>query len=209
MELFIVLCITKFTIHMLRENLVDKRIILASKSPRRQFLLKELGIDFEIRTKDTDESFSNSLKREEVAYYLAKKKADAFYNELFSDEILITADTIVCIDDLIVNKPVDKKDAIKMLTNLSGKVHTVYTGVCILSTQKSIVFTDKTNVHFSNFTKEEIEFYIDTYQPYDKAGAYGAQEWLGYVGIEKIEGSYFNVMGLPTHRIYKELLNFN
>jgi septum formation protein len=194
---------------LLKEKLVGKNIVLASKSPRRQFLLKEMGIDFEVRTKDTDESFSAELKREEVAYYLAKKKAEAFFFELKSNEILITADTIVCLENLVINKPSNKIEAIEMLTNLSGKMHTVFTGVCIASNQKNIVFTDKTDVYFNVFSQNEIEFYVDNYKPYDKAGAYGAQEWLGYIGIEKIEGSYFNVMGLPTHRIYKELMNFN
>ena len=187
---------------------LNKKIILASQSPRRHFLLKELGFDFEIVSKDIPEDFPADLKREEIPLYLCQLKAKAFESELLSDSLLITADTIVWINDRVLNKPKDKNDAIKMLQMLSGAMHEVITAVCLKTKEKAITFFDLTQVYFKKLSMEEIEFYIDNFQPYDKAGAYGAQEWIGYVGIEKIEGSYFNVMGLPIQKLYEKLNQF-
>lgn len=199
---------------MLKEKLRKYNLILASKSPRRQFLLKEIGLDFEVRTKDVDESFPHKLKAGKIALYLCKKKADAFKDELKPNDLLITADTIVWVSGKAFNKPADYKEAVKMLKMLSGKMHTVYTGVCITSPPAPLLkergakgksFVVSTKVFFKKLTAEEIDFYIRTYKPYDKAGAYGAQEWIGYVGVEKIIGSYFNVMGLPVKELYEQL----
>ena len=183
-------------------------LILASGSPRRHFLLKELGLKFEIRTKETDESFPTELKAEQIALFLAEKKANAFSSEQKKKELVITADTIVWINGQVLNKPVDHADAFRMLKMLSGKMHEVFTGVCLLTTEKKKSFFSATKVYFRELSDEEIDFYISTYKPYDKAGAYGAQEWIGYVGVEKIEGSYFNVMGLPLRELYDELSAF-
>jgi septum formation protein len=187
---------------------IPYKIVLASKSPRRQFLLKELGLDFELRTLEVEEDFPETLAREEIPLYLCEHKAAAFYNDLADDELVITADTIVWINGKVMNKPADRAEAIAMLTELSGNVHQVYTGVCLQSLYKKAVFYDMTAVHFKTLSPDEIAYYVDKYQPYDKAGAYGAQEWIGYVAIDKIEGSYFNVMGLPVHKLYNELLKF-
>lgn len=189
-------------------NLADKKIILASKSPRRQELLKGLGLDFEIRTKDVDETFPSTLEPLKVPAFLAEKKADAFFAELNQNEILITSDTLVFIENEILEKPLSFEDAQKMLRKISGKTHTVITAVCISTLNKRVVFSDQTNVTFSNLTNDEIDFYITNYKPYDKAGSYGAQDWIGLVGIKKLEGSYFTVMGLPVHRLYQELKEF-
>lgn len=185
-----------------------KKIILASKSPRRQQLLKGLELEFEVRTKEVDESFPEDLKANEIPLYLAKFKAEAFRSELKPDEILITADTIVWIDQKALNKPQDRSEAIQMITELSGRTHSVFTGVCLTSLEKQVVFCDETQVTFSTLSAPEIAHYVDHYKPYDKAGAYGAQDWIGFVGIQKIVGSYFNVMGLPVHMLFQELKNF-
>jgi septum formation protein len=185
-----------------------QHIILASKSPRRQQLLKELGWEFTILTKDIDESFPDDLKREHVALYLCEHKAKAFNDVLSDDTIVITADTIVCLDDLIINKPEDANDAHRMLRLLSGRQHDVYTGVCISSPDKTKSFFVKSSVFFKELSNEEIDYYITVYRPFDKAGAYGIQEWIGFIGIEKIEGSYFNVMGLPVKEVYEAVLSF-
>ena len=190
-------------------NLKKKPLILASKSPRRQYLLNELGLQFEVRTKEVDESFPANLKAQEIPLYLCKKKADAFNNELNENTIVITADTIVWIDGQVLNKPENFDDAVRMLKLLSGKMHEVYTGVCLRSKEKTKSFYALTKVYFKTLSQEEIEYYINNYNPYDKAGSYGAQEWLGYIAIEKIEGTYFNVMGLPIKELYEELLAFN
>ncbi len=182
------------------------KIILASKSPRRSFLLKEAGFDFEIRTRDTDESYPADLAVDEVAAYIAQKKADAVKDFLVNDEIIITADTIVIMEGKIYEKPKDYEDALRILQEISGKMHRVITGVCILSKDKQQVFSDVTEVFISEMTDKEIRHYLDTCQPFDKAGSYGIQEWLGYVKVARINGSYANVMGLPVHRVY-EVLN--
>lgn len=193
---------------MLKEKLSKYNLILASKSPRRQFLIKELGLDFEILTKDVDESFPKKLKGKNITLYLSKKKAEAFRNELKPNDLLITADTIVWINNKVLNKPSDFMEAVKMLKLLSGKMHTVYTGVTLMSALKQKTFFAETKVFFKKLSEKEIDFYVTNYKPYDKAGAYGAQEWIGYVGVKKIIGSYFNVMGLPVKELYEELVKF-
>jgi septum formation protein len=190
------------------ENIKKYKFILASKSPRRQYLLNELGLNFEVHTKEVDESFSPDLTAENIPLYLCKKKADAFDEELADNTIVITADTIVWIEGQVLNKPENYEDAVRMLRLLSGKMHEVYTGVCLKSKNKITTFYALTKVYFKTLTQEEIEYYINNYNPYDKAGAYGAQEWIGYIAVEKIEGTYFNVMGLPLKELYEELLKF-
>ncbi len=193
---------------MLTEKLKNNHLILASGSPRRQHFLKELKLDFEIRLKEVDEVYPNHLKREEITDYLSKLKASPFKNELKESDILITADTIVWLDNKAIGKPKNEIDAQVMLAKLSAKTHEVISSVCITSNEKQVVFNDITQVTFKELSKNEMEFYIKEYQPFDKAGSYGIQEWIGYIGIEKIEGSYFNVMGFPVHKFYRELLNF-
>lgn len=190
------------------KDLKKYNLILASKSPRRQYLMKELGLDFDVHTKEVDESFPENLKAQEIPLYLCQKKADAFDEELTDNNIVITADTIVWIDNQVLNKPENFEDAVRMLKLLSGKKHEVYTGVCLKSKHKTKTFYALTNVYFKELSHEEIEYYINNFNPYDKAGAYGAQEWIGYIAVEKIEGSYFNVMGLPVRELYEELLKF-
>jgi septum formation protein len=182
-------------------------LILASSSPRRQFLMKEAGFQFTIQSPDIDESFSADMPVEEVAKYLAEKKALVLLPKI-DKEIIVASDTVVILGKIILNKPKDRNEAIEMLQLLSGQTHRVITAVCLLSKVKMVCFDDRTDVTFKKLTLEEIEFYIDTCKPYDKAGAYGAQDWLGMVGIEKINGSYFTVMGLPMHRVYEELNSF-
>ena len=191
---------------MLNEKFKNHKIILASGSPRRQQFLKELDIDFEIRLKEIEEIYPNHLQAEEITDFLAKLKANAFENELKENEILITSDTIVWLKNQALGKPTDASHALKMLTEMSGKTHEVITSVCIKTNQKEIVFHDKTSVSFASLTSQEIEYYLKNYKPFDKAGSYGIQEWIGLVAIEKIEGSYANVVGLPTHKLYSELL---
>lgn len=184
------------------------RIILASSSPRRQQLMREAGFVFEIRTKDTAEIYPAEMKVEEIPEYLAGLKASAFKEELKEKELLVTADTIVSIHGKMIGKPRDREDAIRILNELSGNKHTVITGLCLTThaLQRSCsVFTD---VYFRPLAEEEILYYVDKYQPYDKAGAYGIQEWIGYTGIERIDGSFYNVMGLPVQTLYCELKKF-
>lgn len=182
-------------------------IILASQSPRRKELLKQLDLPFEVRTKDIDESFPSNFRPEAAAVYIAEKKANSFLDPL-DKELLIAADTLVAIDQEIFGKPKDSDDAFRMLRLLSGNVHEVITGVALLHQKKIYSFFEKTLVYFKHLTDEEIAYYIETYQPFDKAGAYGIQEWIGMVGVERIEGSYNNVVGLPTARLYHELHTF-
>ena len=191
---------------MMFKNLINKKIILASKSPRRQELLKGLGISFEIKTKKIDEDFPNTIDASNVAAFLAQKKAKTF--ELSIDEILITSDTTVLLTDRILNKPQNTEEAIEMLKSLSGKPHKVCTGVCIKSIEKEVLFSDFTSVTYKPLSTDEIEYYIKHFKPFDKAGSYGIQEWIGFIGIEKIEGCYYNVMGLPLSKLYQELLDF-
>lgn len=180
-------------------------IILASKSPRRQELLRLMDVDFRIVLKDVDESYPDTLTPEEIAVYIAEKKAKAF-DESVEDEIVLTADTIVSIDGHILGKPESTAHAAEMLHMLSGKVHKVITGVCILYKHKYNLFHDVSEVFFRKLTADEINFYVEKYQPLDKAGAYGIQEWIGLTGIERINGSYTNVVGLPTEKLYQQLI---
>lgn len=184
------------------------RLILASKSPRRQQLLSGLGFNFEIVTREVDESFPSNLKAQEIPLYLSKIKAEAFSDLLDNNTVVLTADTVVWINDKVLNKPENEEEAYEMLKLLSGNMHEVFTGVTISSVFKQQSFFNKTNVYFKELSDEEIWHYIKKYEPFDKAGAYGAQEWIGYIAIEKIEGSYFNVMGLPVKEVYEELIKF-
>jgi septum formation protein len=187
---------------------ISWNIILASKSPRRQNLLKELGFDFEIITKEVEEIYPPELKKEQVAVFLSELKASAFEENLKDNDLVITSDTIVCLKDEVIGKPIYRKDAINMLGKLSGNRHEVITAVTLLAKEKRHTFYDTTEVYFKTLTTAEIEYYIDNYQPFDKAGSYGVQEWIGYVAIEKINGSYYNVMGLPVKKLYEELIKF-
>jgi septum formation protein len=193
---------------MLADLLSNYRIILASKSPRRKELIKELGLHFEVLAFDTDESFPSDMPVNEVPLFLAEQKAIPFESGLDNKSLVITADTIVYIDGQVLGKPANHDDAFRMLRLLSGKWHQVATGVCILTQEKRRSFSAITNVLFKELTDEEIEFYISNYKPYDKAGAYGIQEWIGFIAVEQIEGSYFNVMGLPVQQLYEELCQF-
>jgi septum formation protein len=194
---------------MLHTKLGNKKIILASKSPRRQQLLEGLDIPFDIRVKDTDEIVPDGMDNREVAQYLAQLKADAFdVTELGSEEILITADTVVILDGKILGKPSDYQEAFAMLKGLSGNTHKVVTGVCLKQGKRFKSFKSETKVQFRSLSDQEISYYLEKYKPYDKAGSYGIQEWIGYIGIERIEGSYFNVMGLPVQKLYDELNGF-
>jgi septum formation protein len=182
------------------------RLVLASNSPRRRQLLTELGVAYEVRLREVDESFPPHLVRAEVAEFLAAHKASAYASDLASDELVLTADTIVCLDNDVLNKPADAAEAIQMLQRLQGRAHDVYTGVCLLAGDgRQVVFSDQTRVHFRPLTLAEIEHYVAHYKPFDKAGAYGAQDWIGMVAVTRLEGSYFNVMGLPVHRVWEEL----
>jgi septum formation protein len=186
--------------------LENYNIILASNSPRRQELLKGLGLNFEVKTlPDLDESYPELLKGEEIPLFLAKKKGNAYNHLLKEKTLIITADTIVWLHDAVLGKPQNREEAIQMLHRLSGNTHQVYTGVCIKTQLKEKTFCVGSDVRFSHLTDDEINFYVDTYAPYDKAGSYGVQEWIGYIGVEYIQGSYYNIMGLPVQRLYKEL----
>jgi len=186
-------------------NLTDYHIILASQSPRRQELLSGLNIPFEVKEIDVDENHPSQLVGVDIPMYLAEKKADVYMKSMNDNDLLITADTIVWHEGSVYGKPTDKADATRMLKALSGKTHQVITGVCISTLNKRKIFHVISEVRFARLTPEEIEFYIDNFHPYDKAGAYGIQEWIGFIGVEHIEGSYFNVMGLPIQRLYNEL----
>lgn len=194
---------------MIFPPLVHKKVILASSSARRQQLIKDLGVSFEVRIKEVEEVYPNHLKREAIAEHLAMLKASVFEtNELAEGEILVTADTIVCAGDEVLMKPKDYEDAFSIIKKLSNRKHQVITGLCLKSNTKQIVCSVVTEVFFKELTEEEIAFYINTFKPYDKAGAYGIQEWIGFIGIERIEGSFYNVMGLPVQKLYEELCNF-
>ena len=183
-------------------------LVLGSASPRRKALLKEAGFDFDIITADIEENFSDDLKAQEIPIYLSKLKANHLIKSLGINQILITADTIVWLNNKALNKPADYADACRMLSELSGKQHEVFTGVSITSHKKQVSFFVRTAVFFKELSQEEIEYYVNNYKPYDKAGAYGAQDWIGLVAVEKIDGSYFNVMGLPIKELYEHLKNF-
>lgn len=182
--------------------------VLGSGSPRRKELLEGIGIDFVIRTKDTEEVYPNHLMPQEVPVYLAALKAAALIPDLHPEEAVICADTVVILEDHLIGKPSDREDAIQMLTRLSGKTHEVVTGIFIGNKSQYLQDSDSTMVTFGQLTEEEIAHYVDRYRPFDKAGSYGVQEWLGYVAVEKLIGSYTNVMGLPTHLVYRMIRDF-
>ena len=196
------------------EDLKKYSVVLASNSPRRKELLSGLGVNFSVKTlPDVDESFPDTLKGEEIPLFIARKKADAYKvlfssvnsNEVEEPLLVITADTIVWIEDEVLGKPANATEARVMLSKLSGKKHQVITGVCLTTASWQKSFAAVSEVQFSSLTEEEMDYYIHNYCPYDKAGAYGVQEWIGFIGVESIQGSYFNVMGLPIQRLYREL----
>lgn len=182
-------------------------LVLGSASPRRQQLLAGMGFEFSIRVMEVDETYPVNLDLPEVAEYLAIKKAEA-QRKILKDELLITADTMVALEGELLGKPTDYTDAVSLLKKQSGKKQTVYTGVCLLTESEEVSFTVTTDVYFRQLTDSEIRYYLDNYQPYDKAGSYGVQEWMGYVGVSRIEGSYTNVMGFPTSEVYEALSRF-
>ena len=191
------------------DNLKNYDIILASNSPRRKELLQRLGLPFKVRTLfGVDESFPENLRGEEIALYIARKKAEAYKSSMSSNELLITADTIVCLDGVVMGKPYGAENAKTILRQLSGRVHQVITGVTVLTQVKRESFAVTSHVKFANVTEDEIDYYVDNYLPFDKAGAYGIQEWFGLVAAEELRGSYFNVMGLPVQRLYTVLKQF-
>ena len=193
---------------MLAKKLKKYTIILASSSPRRQQFLKELGLKFIVKSIAVEEIYPNYLHGNEITSFLAQLKADAYLETLHPTDILITADTIVRLNGEILGKPKDIEQAKQMLRNISGQKHEVITSICIKTTEKLTIINDTTVVHFDELSDDEIEYYIENYKPFDKAGSYGIQEWLGYIGVKKIEGSFFNVMGFPIHKFYKKMLEF-
>ena len=190
---------------MLREKLSNYNLILASGSPRRQHFFKELDVPFTIVIKEVNEIYPDHLKGVQITDYLADLKSKRFYN-LQTNDLLITSDTIVWFEEKAIGKPINKNDAFNMLKKMSGKEHDVYTSVSIKGKTFQKIFNDKTSVEFEEFTNEEINYYLTKFAPFDKAGSYGIQDWIGLIGVKKITGSYFNVMGLPVHKLYKELL---
>ena len=189
------------------DNLKKHKVILASNSPRRKELLAGLGVDYEVRTlPDVDESYPDTLQGADIPLYIAKEKADAYVAMMQPGELMITADTIVWLDGKVLGKPRDREDALQMLRTMSGRTHEVFTGVCITTTDWQRSFTAQTEVRFATLSEEEIAYYVDNFQPMDKAGAYGVQEWIGFIGVENISGSYYNIMGLPVQKLYRELL---
>jgi len=193
---------------MLRDKLKNYKLILASGSPRRQQFLRELNVDFEIRLKDVEEIYPENLQGAEITDFLAKLKADALEDSLSYDEIAITSDTIVWYENKALGKPKDYDDAFAILQSLSGKTHEVITSVCIKNTGKAHVFNETTKVTFNTLSDEEIKYYLDNYKPFDKAGSYGIQEWIGLVAIARIDGSYANVVGMPVDKVYQYLSKF-
>ena len=193
---------------MLNEIVHHKNIILASGSPRRQQFFKDLAIPFTIRLKEIEEVYPNHLKAEEITNYLAELKANAFENELAENDVLVTSDTIVWLNGTALGKPKDAADAFAMLQKLSNQTHEVITSVCLKSIEKTEVFHCVTKVAFATLSDAAIQYYLDQYQPFDKAGSYGIQDWIGLIGISKIEGSYTNVVGLPTELLFKKLIAY-
>ena len=189
------------------DNLKKYKVILASNSPRRKELLAGLGVDYEVRTlPDVDESYPETLQGADIPLYIAKEKADAYVAMMQSGELMITADTIVWLDGKVLGKPRDREDALQMLRTMSGRTHEVFTGVCITTTDWQRSFTAQTEVRFATLSEEEIAYYVDNFQPMDKAGGYGVQAEVGFIGVENISGSYYNIMGLPVQKLYRELL---
>jgi septum formation protein len=193
---------------MLKETLQHKNVILASGSPRRQHFFKDMGIPFSIQLNEIEEVYPNHLKAQEITNYLAALKAEAFEGKLQENDILVTSDTIVWLDGKALGKPKDRIDAIAMLQKLSNQTHEVITSVCLKSIAKIEVFHCITQVTFAELSNEAIHYYLDQYQPFDKAGSYGIQDWIGLIGISKIEGSYTNVVGLPTEMLFKKIMNY-
>lgn len=193
---------------MLKELLAHKNIILASGSPRRQQFFKDMDLSYSIRLKEIEEIYPDGLQGSEITNYLAELKANAFEKELDTNDLLITSDTIVWLNESALGKPTDADDAFNMLQKLSNKTHEVITSVCIKSIAKTEVFHCSTKVTFGTLSDEAIRYYLDQYQPFDKAGSYGIQDWIGLIGISKIEGSYTNVVGLPTELLYQKLLSY-
>lgn len=188
------------------ENIQHYKIVLASNSPRRRELLSGLNLEYTVRVlPDIDESYPDTLKGEEIPMYISREKAKAYRNSMAEDELIITADTVVCINEKVLGKPRTQEEAKEMLRELSGKTHQVITGVCLMTCGLQRTFPATTQVTFDVLTEDEIEFYVEKFRPLDKAGAYGVQEWIGFVGVSRLEGSYFNVMGLPVQRLYQEL----
>ncbi|MDR0742862.1 MAG: Maf-like protein [Tannerella sp.] len=189
--------------------MTNHKIILASNSPRRKELLKGLDIDFEVRVIfDIDESYPEDTATVDIPCFIARKKAEAYRKSISPGELIITADTVVVLDDRIIEKPADRKDAIQMIKRLSGRKHQVITAVVLMTAEKRKEFSVTSTVDFAPLTDDEIVYYVDHYHPFDKAGAYGIQEWIGYIGVRGIEGSFYNVMGLPVQRLYQELKKF-
>ena len=189
------------------DNLEKYKVILASGSPRRRELMAGLGVNYEVRIlPDVDESYPDTLQGEEIPLYIAKEKADAYIPMMQPDELIITADTIVWLDGKVLGKPRDREDALQMLRTMSGRTHEVFTGVCITTTDWQRSFTAQTEVRFATLSEDEIIYYVDNFKPMDKAGAYGVQEWIGFIGVGNISGSYYNIMGLPVQKLYRELL---
>lgn len=191
------------------ENLKKYKVILASNSPRRRELLAGLDIPYEVKViPGIEESYPDTLKGDEIPQYLSRKKAEAYRDRMAGDELIITADTIVWLDDKVLGKPADEAEACAMLRMLSGRTHAVLTGVTVMTRERHVTFAVESKVTFAELSEEEISYYVSRYHPTDKAGAYGIQEWIGYIGVRSLEGSYFNVMGLPVQRLYNELKQF-
>ena len=189
------------------DNLEKYKVILASGSPRRRELMAGLGVNYEVRIlPDVDESYPDTLQGEEIPLYIAKEKADAYIPMMQPDELIITADTIVWLDGKVLGKPRGREDALQMLRTMSGRTHEVFTGVCITTTDWQRSFTAQTEVRFATLSEDEIIYYVDNFKPMDKAGAYGVQEWIGFIGVENISGSYYNIMGINVKKLYRELL---
>jgi septum formation protein len=193
---------------MINDKIKDFRLILGSRSPRRQELLHDMGLKFDVVIKEYDEVYPEGLSGDAVARFVAKEKGVSFINGISDYEIVITADTIVWCNNKVLGKPLDHKDAVRILKEISGNTHEVITGVSIRSKYKEVTFSESTKVTFETLSEDEIFYYIDNYKPYDKAGAYGIQEWIGIIACSHIDGSYFNVVGLPVQRLYKELKKF-
>lgn len=191
---------------MLSEKIKNKHLILASASPRRHYFLKKLGLEFEVRIKNIKETYPTELIRSEITDYLSKLKAQPFIADLRENEILVTSDTIVWLDNKALGKPENTLHAIQMLNELSGRSHEVISSICISTFDKQVITNERTVVHFKKLRIDEIEYYVNKFKPFDKAGSYGIQEWIGFIGIDKIDGNYSNVMGFPVHKFYEEMM---
>lgn len=192
---------------MLIEKFKTKKILLGSQSPRRQELLKALGVDFKVVKISSDENYPENLRNEKITEFISLSKANA-YSNLKENEILITADTLVVLNDEVLGKPIDENEAFQMIRKLAGNTHQVFTSVCVRTIEKTLTFSDKTDVIFDEFTDEEINYYIQNFYPFDKAGAYGIQDWLGYAKVKGIQGCYYNVMGFPLSKFYRKMQSF-